>query len=210
MNDEDKEQIKQIISNNVDQVIDQFLAKKQAEVNKGGSDNQEIHYIHLKSEFETTRQEIYKKLGRSKYTDGVDKAIDTLIYNHINNYIYDLAINNVYSADSLNIDNDYILPVIIDASWDLAYQPIINLESALKDAGFKVERSGGGLLAVENYKKQIILEITQVAENKPDLKITLGDDGMNPNNIKAIATELSNKTDFDEFIRLLKIIKPFM
>lgn len=210
MNDEDKEQIKQIISNNFDQVIDQFLAKKQAEVNKGGSGNQEIHHIDLKSEFETTRQEIYKKLGRSKHTDGVDKLIDILIYNYINHYIYDLAVNNVYSADCLNIDNNYILPVVIDASWDLVYRPIINLESALKGAGFKVERNGGGLLAVENYKNQIILEITQVAENKPDLKITLGDDGMNPNNIKAIATELSNKTDFDEFIRLLKIIKPFM
>lgn len=50
MNDNDKEQIIKIIADKFDRKLKQFLAEKQIEVNKGGSDNQEIYHLDLKSE----------------------------------------------------------------------------------------------------------------------------------------------------------------
>lgn len=210
MNDNDKEQITKIIADKFDRKLKQFLAEKQIEVNKGGSDNQEIYHLDLKSEFESARQDIYQELNQAKHTDGIDQAIDALISDYINNYVYNFAINDVYSADALTIDDNYVLPVLFDASRDLAYQPIIKVEKVLKNAGYKVERNGSNLLAVENDKNQIILEVTQIAENKPDLKITLGDDGMDPYNIEALATEMNSKQELDDYITLLNVLKPFM
>ena len=96
MNDNDKEQIIKIIADKFDRKLKQFLAEKQIEVNKGGSDNQEIYHLDLKSEFESARQDIYQKLNQTKHTDGIDQSIDALISDYINNYVYNFAINDVY------------------------------------------------------------------------------------------------------------------